>query len=262
MLNLKRWLHHQRRQIAVIGSLAFATAVCVALLAVRAVYARSEAHFGLLWNLFLAWLPMLCALAAYNLGRRRQRGFWLLIAPCLAFWLLFFPNAPYILTDILHLQPQAGVPLWYDLILLVTFAWTGAFLGLVSLYLMQSLVRRAAGTWISWVFTLVVLGLTGFGVYLGRFPRWNSWDVLTHPLSLLLDIGTRLRHPLAHSRTFVFSALFSLCLAAMYFMLTAIIQLQPEEAPYTGEGANETNANRLYRKQERVSPLRCTQGKL
>jgi uncharacterized membrane protein len=181
---------------------------------------------------------MLSALAAYNLGRRRQRSLWLLIAPCLAFWLLFFPNAPYILTDILHLQPQVGVPLWYDLILLVTFAWTGAFLGLVSLYLMQSLVRRATGTRGSWVFTLAVLGLTGFGVYLGRFPRWNSWDLLTDPLSLLLDVATRLRHPLAHSRAFVFSALFSLCLAAMYFMLTAIIQLRPEETPYTGKGGN------------------------
>ncbi len=224
-------LTHHRRQAAVVASLAFATAVCLAQLAVRAVYARSAVHFGLVWNLFLAWLPMLGALAAYNVGQRGRWRKWLLALPCLVFWLLFFPNAPYILTDILHLQPQGNVPLWYDLILLITFAWTGAFLGLISLYLMQSLVQRAIGAQAGWVFTLAVLALSGFGVYLGRFPRWNSWDVLLNPSGLLFDIASRVRHPLANASTFVFSALFALCLAAMYFMLVAIIEFRQEDRP-------------------------------
>lgn len=224
-----RVLMRYRPQAAVVASLAFATAVCLAQLAVRAVYARSAVHFGLVWNLFLAWLPMLSALAAYNLGQRGRWRDWLLVLPCLIFWLLFFPNAPYILTDILHLQPQGNVPLWYDLILLITFAWTGAFLGLISLYLMQSLVRRSAGAGIGWVFSLAALALSGFGVYLGRFPRWNSWDVLADPAGLLLDIAHRVRHPVANASIFVFSALFALCLAAMYFMLVAIIEFRQEE---------------------------------
>jgi uncharacterized membrane protein len=78
---------------------------------------------------------------------------------------------------------------------------TGVFLGLVSLDLMQSLVRRAFGRLTSWVFTLSVLAVTGFGVYLGRFPRWNSWDLLTDPIALLGDIWTRVSNPLAHSKT-------------------------------------------------------------
>ncbi len=229
MTFVTRLVTTHRRQMAVIAALAFATAVCLVQLAVRAVYARSTGYSGLVWNLFLAWLPMLGALLAYNLGRRGRWQDWLLVLPCLVFWLLFFPNAPYILTDILHLQPRGNVPLWYDLILLISFAWTGAFLGLISLYLMQSLVRRSAGVTISWLFALGVLALSGFGVYLGRFPRWNSWDVLANPSGLLLDIAHLVRHPVANAPTFVFSALFALCLAAMYFMLVAIIEFRQGE---------------------------------
>ncbi len=230
MALITRLFTHPRRQVAVAASLLFATAVCLLQLGVRAVYARSTVHFYLVWNLFLAWLPMLSALIAYNLGTRGRWRSWLLVLPCLIFWLLFFPNAPYILTDMLHLRPQGNIPLWYDLILLITFAWTGAFLGLISLYLMQSLVRRAAGAWVSWFFTFAVLGLTGFGVYLGRFPRWNSWDVVANPSGLLLDIAGHFRHPVANASAFAFSALFALCLAAMYFMLVSIIEFRQEEA--------------------------------
>jgi uncharacterized membrane protein len=226
MGNFRRWLAANRREAAIVASLVFATAVCGALLMVRATYARSTDHFGLVWNLFLAWLPMLSALLAHHLYKQGRRAVWLLILPCLVFWLLFFPNAPYILTDMLHLQwPQAHVPVWYDLILLISFAWTGVFLGLISLYLVHGLVRKAAGRLAGWLLTVVVLGLSGFGVYLGRFPRWNSWDVLTNPTTLLSDIWTRVSNPLANSRTFVFSALFSLCLAMMYLMLVAVAQL-------------------------------------
>ena len=230
MSRVRSWLTANRRETAIVASLLFATAVCGALLVVRAMYARSTAHFGLVWNLFLAWLPMLSALLAHHLHKQGRRLVWPLIVPCLPFWLLFFPNAPYILTDMLHLQwPQARVPVWYDLILLIAFAWTGAFLGLISLFLVHGLVRQWAGRAAGWLFTLGVIAVSGFGVYLGRFPRWNSWDLLTNPSLLLMDIWTRLSNPLANSRTFVFSALFSLCLAMMYLMLVAVAQFPTDE---------------------------------
>jgi uncharacterized membrane protein len=221
LATLTRLLRHEARQMAVLASLAFATVVCGLLFVARAVYTDRLTHAGLVWNLFLAWLPMLAALAAYNLKKRDTTGAWILIVPCAFLWLLFFPNAPYVLTDILHLQAHDGVPLWYDLIMLIAFAWTGTFL-------MHSLVRRTAGSAAGWLFTLAVLGLTGFGVYLGRFPRWNSWDVFTRPLALLADIWQRVRHPRAYRTTVVFSSLFSLCITAMYLMLAAIIGLEPE----------------------------------
>jgi len=198
------------------------------MLIVRAIYADVLGYSGLAWNLFLAWLPMIAALTAYNLRKRNTRGVWVLIVPCVFLWLLFFPNAPYILTDILHLAPRNGVPLWYDFIMLIAFAWTGTFLGLVSLYLMHMLVRRSAGGAAGWIFTLAVLAMTGFGVYLGRFPRWNSWDLFFNTTELAADIWRRARHPMAYPRAIVFSGLFSLCITAMYLMLAAVIQFSPE----------------------------------
>ena len=181
MLQPKRALLRQYRQVAVLVSLAFSTAVCLGLLGLRVTYSHRLVYTYLAWNLFLAWLPMLCALAAYNAGKRRSRLSWLVVAGCALAWLLFFPNAPYILTDLLHLQARADAPLWFDLVLLLAFAWTGFMLGLVSLVLMQALVRRAAGAVASWAFAVAVLGLSGFGIYLGRFLRWNSWDVFFSP---------------------------------------------------------------------------------
>ncbi len=211
-----------------IASLLFSTAVCAASLVLRVAYSHSLIHIGLLWNLFLAWLPLLSALAAYNFYSRHSRLRWLAVTACTFIWLIFFPNAPYITTDIIHLQPQENVPLWYDLIMIVAFAWTGLFLGLVSLYLMQSIVQTAAGTTAGWLFALGALCLSGFGVYLGRFLGWNSWDVLLSPLSLVASIWSRLRHPFANFQTYVFSALFSLFFISTYFMLTAITHFQRE----------------------------------
>lgn len=225
---LIRLLRNEHRQVAVLATLAFATAVCIAMLAARIFYSSSRAHLHMIWNLFLAWLPMLAALTIYNLCKRDRRPARLLIAPCAFLWLIFFPNAPYMVTDLLHLGPSGDIPMWYDLLMLSAFAWTGIFLGLVSLYLMQTLMRRSAGTAAGWLFALGVLALTGFGVYLGRFPRWNSWDILFNADILLADIWARMQDPLTHPRTIVFSGLFSLCVTAMYLMLSAMIHLRPE----------------------------------
>lgn len=163
---------------------------------------------------------MLCALAAYNLYKTRSRLSWLMVAGCAFVWLLFFPNAPYLLTDILHLTARPDIALWYDLILVIAFALSGTLLGLVLL-LMQMLVHRAVGPVLGWLFALAVLGLSGFGIYLGRFQRWNSWDVFTNPHTLLADIANRLLHPLANWRTFAFSAL-SLVFLSAYLTFTAL----------------------------------------
>ena len=216
------------RQLAIVGSLVFSSALAVLLLVVRVVHTHSLAHADMAWNLFLAWLPLISSLAAYNMARRRNRASWLVVAGCAFIWLLFFPNAPYIVTDIGNLRPHSSAPFWYDVLMYVVFAWTGTFLGLVSLYLMQALVRQLKGVRASWLFAAVVLALSGFGVYLGRFPRYNSWDLFTSPLSLLADIWYRLSHPMANSQMFVFSALFSLFLMSSYLILVAFVQLQRE----------------------------------
>jgi uncharacterized membrane protein len=127
------------------------------------------------------------------------------------------------------LRPQASVPFWYDLILVVAFAWTGVFLGVVSLFLMQEIVRKALGTLASWIFVFGVLGLGSFGVYVGKFLRWNSWDVFLSPIQLGTDVAVHvLEHPFAHVRPLGFSMLFASFFTAVYLMVVAMMHLKPE----------------------------------
>ena len=219
--------HPYRRQLSLVASLVLATALCGGLLALRMAYTRGFVFAGLLWNLFLAWVPVFSSLIAYNTGKRRMGLSTLIVIASTFAWLLFFPNAPYLLTDIMHLRPS-NAPIWFDLILLNAFAWTGTFLGLVSLYLMQSVVHRMAGLLTSWAFAVGTLAVGSFGIYLGRFLRWNSWDVFTQPRAILTDILYRLRHPFDNPQTFAFSILFFLFLMAAYGMLVTTVQFGRE----------------------------------
>ena len=138
----------------------------------------SSGAWFLAWNLFLAWIPVAAAVAVYDLHRRGVGLSRLL--PLAALWLLFLPNAPYLLTDLIHLGSR-DAPLWFDLVLFSAFAWTGAFLGFLSIYLMQVVVRRAHGALLGWALVGGSLLASGFGIYLGRSLRWNSWDFVTSP---------------------------------------------------------------------------------
>jgi uncharacterized membrane protein len=216
------------RQLVVIAAMIFSSGLCVSLLTIRFVHTHSYTYAYLIWNLFLAWMPMISAFVAYNLHQKSVRSSWVWVCVCAGVWLVFLPNAPYLITDIVHLRPRDNFAFWFDLIMFVTFAWTGLFFGLISLYIMQGLVSRIAGPAVSWVFVLVVSALSSFGIYLGRFPRWNSWDVVTQPTDLLTDIGERIRHPFANLETFAFSGLFTLFLLSVYFMLIAVTNLRSE----------------------------------
>ena len=168
-----------------IAALALSSLAGCALLASRAVLLGSLRHGFLVWNLFLAWLPLLFALMLEFRQRRESSRSW--ITPTLAVaWLVFFPNSSYILTDLVHLAPRSVPHFWPDLVLVLIFGLTGLILGFLSLYLMQRLVARRLGWIIGWLFVCSAAILNGFGVYAGRFMRWNSWDVLLNPMSLVL----------------------------------------------------------------------------
>jgi uncharacterized membrane protein len=154
----------------------------------------------LCWNLFLAWIPWVAGQAFRAASQRRASA--VLQLGWFAFWLLFLPNAPYIATDLLHLAPRPSVPLWYDLALLLSFAGTGLLLGYVSLFEVQAAVEERFSRVVGWGVAAGSLFLSGFGIYLGRFRRWNSWEVLTEPAGLFHDISDRLLNPTSHPRTY------------------------------------------------------------
>jgi uncharacterized membrane protein len=168
------------------------------LLVIRTFYTGYLLFAFLVWNLILAWLPFLLATVVIMFHGKHYVTFFFSIL-----WLLFFPNALYIVTDLLHLWPRGDVPLWYDMILLMSFALTGLCLGFASLAMMQTQAADRWGRGGGWLFVLAVLALSGFGVYIGRFLRWNSWDVFSNPLSLLIDLHVNLTTPLLLAKTAV-----------------------------------------------------------
>jgi len=157
-------------------------------------------HYGhMFWNLFLAWIPYLCSIWTCRIHGRTPSQPWRLLLPA-ALWLAWLPNASYLLTEFVHLQHVPTRAVWYDIALILAFAWTGCLLAIASLSMMHHLVRARWGELVGWLFVVTVAVLNGVGIYLGRFERWNSWDLLLNPLQVVLDIATRVIHPLAHPR--------------------------------------------------------------
>ncbi|MDQ2982600.1 MAG: DUF1361 domain-containing protein [Actinomycetota bacterium] len=211
------------RRLTTLAALLALTLFATATIGVRVAYTGSVLHVGIAWNLALAWIPVLLALAVYDHARTESGRAPLVVLSAL--WLLFFPNAPYIVTDLKHLHDGGAVPLWYDLVLLSSAAWAGLILGFLSLYLMQAVVRRFAGAVNAWVFVVGVLALSSFGIYLGRFRRWNSWDVFVRPRSLFGDIWSGVTDPFAHPRPVAVTILFTGFLAASYLVFYAFARV-------------------------------------
>jgi uncharacterized membrane protein len=196
-------------------SLLFCSLVSLCVLAARVYLSQTHHYMFLVWNLFLAWIPFACAIWVAVLDKLWPNTRWMLIAPA-GMWLLFFPNAPYIVTDFIHLQRIEPLATWFDISLLMLFSWTGCFLGVTSLQMMQSVVRRRIGRLWSWAFVFTTLGLSGIGIYMGRFLRFNSWDLLTRPGHLLANISQALANPMAHQRAIGVSLMFSLFMLVCY----------------------------------------------
>jgi len=177
-----------RHNLAVFFLLNTACAVCIFLVAARVAYSETGYHIDLIWNLFLAWIPFILSYVAHSISWRQ---IWLyLVIPIIAvLWLIFFPNAPYMLTDLQDLARRAaGAPLWYDVIIVVWCSWTAMLLGVVSLYLMQDIVQRTFGRTVGWSFVFAISALSSFGIYVGRFVRLNSWDILQDPAETAMEI--------------------------------------------------------------------------
>jgi uncharacterized membrane protein len=190
------------------------TVLAAGFLALRFHFTDTSRHGYYIWNTFLAWVPWLCSVGALRLHESLplRRGPVVALA-CV--WLAFFPNAPYLVTDFVHFDRARSFAWWYDVGMMLTFAWTGCFLAIVSLRIMQEIVRSLLGGVASWTFVVLTLGLSGIGIYLGRFARLNSWDLLTQPLMIgqrviagVLDIT---QHPRTIGVTLMFSSLLFVC---------------------------------------------------
>ncbi len=205
-------------QLLIFLTLLFASIVATTMVALRIWYSDSSKFIFLVWNLCLAWLPLGFAWLAY-----RYPATAVIYGPL---WLLFFPNAPYLITDLIHLRPNGSAPIWYDALMIFAFALTGLILGSLSLYLMQDLVARRYGRFLSWLFVLGTTGLSGYGVYVGRFLRWNSWDIFTQPRTLIFDMANSLTNPSVFPKTYTVSLSLTGMMLFAYIILYALPRLE------------------------------------
>jgi uncharacterized membrane protein len=152
------------------------------------------------------------------------------VIPVIAFlWLIFFPNAPYMLTDLQDLTRKAtDAPLWYDVIIVVWCTWTGMLLGVISLYFMQDIIFRTFGRFAGWAFVLVISGLSSFGIYIGRFVRLNSWDILQNPTETAMDILGVIIDP--SRRLAAFMLLYTFFFLFVYLLLYSFSHLLREQS--------------------------------
>ncbi|MEO5888691.1 MAG: DUF1361 domain-containing protein [Ferruginibacter sp.] len=184
----------------------------------RICYSGSFRFIFLLWNLFLAWIPFKISL---YLTSQKVSNKWH-AAILLAGWLLFFPNALYIVTDLIHLDGRSNVPVWYDAVLLFTSAVAGLLMAFVSLYKVEVFFNKQISNSATNKIIVFCLFIGSFGVYLGRFLRWNSWDIVTNPWDLTKEIAVRFLFPFEYYRTWAITLLFTVLFSLLYFTIKKV----------------------------------------
>lgn len=185
---------------------------CFGLSFFRMMYSGSFHYLFLIWNLFLAFVPLLIVQLPFFEKSKRFITFFL-VAFC---WLLFFPNAPYILTDLFHLSENSSMPIWFDLVLILLYAWTGLLAGFYSLLKIEQKMQEFIALNWSRLGIIVLLFLSSFGIYLGRYLRFNSWDLFNNPSGLMLQVIERFTDPTHHPRTWGFTVFMGIFLTLIY----------------------------------------------
>lgn len=211
------------RRIVLVACLALLSMLVIAMIVFQIAYTGTSEHSAIAWNLLLAWIPFWLALIVYD--RSRSGASTLTLGAAAVLWLLFLPNAPYIVTDLKYIDGFSGLEALYNLVLLTSAAFTGLLLGLTSLFIVHAVARRLVGALNAWALVVAVLTLSSFGIYLGRVQRWNSWDVFVRPGSLFGDVAAGLTDPLSHQRPIAVTILFTSFLLASYLVFYSVARL-------------------------------------
>lgn len=208
-----------------INSILYLSLLCtVLLIAARILYTQNWRFVSLIWNMFLAFLPFLFStMLLKNINSSK----WLQVL-LIAAWLIFFPNAPYIITDFVHLDYRAPVPFWYDLVIIFWSAWNGLILGFVSLLNVEKFLLTRYNRRKVEILVYISLVLCAFGVYAGRYLRWNSWEVITNPVDILRDVKYIALNPEDNMRTWGVTFLFSILMIICYFTIKQLKQFIKE----------------------------------
>ncbi|HEX5024462.1 MAG TPA: DUF1361 domain-containing protein [Agriterribacter sp.] len=190
------------------------------MIAARVAFTGNMYGLFLVWNLFLAWVPFAVSIALCTKVNVKAWIQYLLFA----LWLLFFPNAPYIITDFFHLIERPPVPLWYDLIIMFLASWNGLLLGLISLFYVEQFLQTKFNTRMVNQIVYTCMILCAFGVYAGRYLRWNSWDIILGPGEIFNDVKHIALNPEDNLRTWGVTFFFSLLMISCYLTIKKLKQ--------------------------------------
>lgn len=212
------------RHIPLVRALIASNLVSLLLFLMRVVGTEKFRFWFLLWNLLLAWIPLMLA---YWLVIRLKKQAWLTWQNLLltGLWLAFLPNSFYILSDLIHVHLTGEINILYDVVLMFSCIFNGYVFGFMSVYIVHRELLKRLPTTKAHAAIAGVLMLSGFAIYLGRYLRWNTWDVLVHPIGLLFDISDRFLRPAAHPQTFVTTLTFFLLLGSMYYVIWELVRL-------------------------------------
>ena len=205
----------------IVYAFVFSTVVTVVILYIGAEKSKSSYYFFLIFNMLLAFIPLLLA---WWLTVRLKKTPWLSFLNILitVLWLGFLPNSFYMITDLIHADASIGIDLLYNIVLIFLCIFNSLVAGYISLYLIHwALLKRFYYRNVHILIGLVLL-LCSFAIYLGRFLRWNSWDVLINPAGLLFDVSDTLESPSTHPQVFSTTVSFFFLLLAMYVVIWQI----------------------------------------
>jgi uncharacterized membrane protein len=189
---------------------------CLLLLA-RMVVTGSIEYIFLPWNLFLAFVPYWITQWMTNNISSIENKWKLLLAATV--WLLFIPNSFYIITDLFHLTHVDTAPKWFDLLLIFSFAWNGIIAGVLSLRRVEQIATVIKGKKFSVLLVFGVMWLSAFGIYIGRFLRFNSWDVVTDPFSLASEIIGMVLNPFHNGYAWGMTVCYAVFMTLLYFTI-------------------------------------------
>ena len=177
---------------------------CIAMVLARMLYAENIKLIFLIWNLFLAWIPYHTSRKLLDLGNKNKLKFYGILTICI----LFLPNSIYLVTDLIHLKPRLGVPFWYDVVILFSFSVIGLIYSTISFIQLERVLTKIIKLKWTLVSLFILALMSGYGVYMGRVLRWNSWDALVNPLSVLLDCVHKLLNPIAYPAAYGFTLVY------------------------------------------------------
>lgn len=179
--------------------------LCIILVISRMHYTENLKFIFLLWNLFLAWIPY--ASTSYilkNIQTISKTKKWTMVVLSI----FFLPNAVFLITDLIHLKPRMYIPIWYDAFLLFNFSILGLIYNTITLINLEKLISPYLKQKNIWIFMGILILASGYGVYLERVLRWNSWDIILSPFQIISDTIVLIIHPLKNISAWIMTFAF------------------------------------------------------